>query len=125
MQEINRTYEQSLSVNAGGIYQIFSLDLSVYSERHVMVSVDTTAYDPLNGDTSIRHSVIGLYNNTASTVVAMPNYQDEQYDFNQGDSDIQQISYNQGTGILTQSLNVVTTGSRAVKVISFVKILLF
>lgn len=125
MQEINRTYENNIAANAAGTYRIFTLDLSALTEKHLMLSVDTVAFDPLNGDTSNRHTVTGLYNDTSATVTTPSTYFSENKDFNQGDSDVQQIAYAQGTSILTQDLNVTTTGSRTIKVISYVKILAF
>lgn len=125
MRVINRVFENRVTANAGGSYSLWSWDLSAFTEKHIMVEVETAIYDPLNGDVAILYHVEGLYNDTGKTVTALSTYQNERYSFDQGDSRSNGVTYVQGTGILAETLNVVTSGSRTIKVVSSVKLIAF
>lgn len=125
MEVSPKQYNIEIEANAATSYSIFEIDFSLISATHILIEVDTIAYDDLNSTSCIRHSVYSIYNDTGATISPPVIYQDENYSFTEGDSVINEVEYVQSTCIFSQAIEVTNAGERVINVISYVKIIAF
>lgn len=113
MRLIPYTFEGTVAVNATGLYSLFALDLSALTEDYLIIESTSVMFDLLNGDTSSRYCKSGFINDTGATVADYTvNYAESQYSFDQGDSRVNYLDYDQSTSVLRQYANVLVGGAR-------------